>query len=208
MPRIYTRSGDRGTSSLYNGKRLEKDDHTFGVLGDVDELNAHIGMALCAAYESKMHEHPLCAPLTASLEKLQQQLIYVGSCVATPLTSTSPSKLKRRPEWTQEDVDALEREIDEMHAQLPPITTFVLPGGWSPDRQHVCYPAAHLHVCRVVCRRAERGVVSLWRAGDIEDPLMRYMNRLSDFFFTAARLVLHVFNEKHAAHERTSVALA
>jgi ATP:cob(I)alamin adenosyltransferase len=199
MPKVYTRTGDKGTTTLYNGTRISKDDGVFEALGNIDELAAQLGVALCAIYDAKL---PRTDVIATELEALQQTLIRVGSCVATPLRTTSESRLKHRPVWTPEQVTQLEQCIDRMHATLPPLRTFVLPGGWSDDREHVCYTAAYLHVCRVVCRRAERSIVPLWKDDDVEDALMHYMNRLSDYLFTAARFVLHVFNEQVGGEER------
>ena len=208
MPKVYTRTGDKGETSLYNGTRLAKDDRVFEALGHVDELNAQLGIALCSLYKNKLHLLAPLQPLCQELEALQQTLIRIGSCIATPLRNTSRAKLKHRPMWTPEQVQELEQSIDAMHAQLPPLKTFVLPGGWTDDREHVCFTAAHLHVCRVVCRRAERYVVPLWKDDDVEDALVRYMNRLSDYLFTAARLVLHVFNQQHEGNASERINLA
>lgn len=204
MAKVYTRTGDKGTTTLYNGTRVPKDDRVFDALGHIDELAAQLGVALCAIYDAKL---PQTEVIAAELEELQQSLIRVGSCVATPLRSTRESRLKHRPVWTSEQVTRLEQCIDRMHGTLPPLRTFVLPGGWSDDREHVCYAAAYLHVCRVVCRRAERSIVPLWNDGDVEDVLMHFMNRLSDYLFTAARFVLNVFNEQVGGEERRNAGV-
>uniref|UniRef100_A0A1D2A1B6 Corrinoid adenosyltransferase MMAB n=1 Tax=Auxenochlorella protothecoides TaxID=3075 RepID=A0A1D2A1B6_AUXPR len=165
--KIYTKTGDKGTSSLYTGERRAKDDATFAALGDVDELNSAIGVA---------GEH--VRGLDPSMA-LQSRLLDVGSAVATPLASASEAKL-RRAAFDPAHTPLLEAWIDEASAELPPLTNFILPSGG--------HAAAALHLARSVCRRAERAVVPLVGAGATDEAVGVYLNRLSDYLFTAARL--------------------
>lgn len=170
--KIYTRSGDSGQASLFNGERLYKDDAVFQALGDVDELNSALGIALSFLPSG---------PLQEQLETIQSRLIDVGSAVATPLPSSSEAKLQRTHFAGAEHTAQLETWIDAMDEQLPPLKNFILPGGGRA--------AAALHHARSVCRRAERSVVVLSRRQVVSGEVNMYINRLSDFLFTAARFM-------------------
>lgn len=172
--KVYTKTGDKGTSQLFSGERRPKDDAVFKALGDTDELNAHIGVAV--EYSRAAQN----AFLPDKLEQIQSRLFDVGACIATPLTTASQSKKNRAGAFDEANVSALEEWIDEMDASLPPLTNFILPSGGG-------LASTHLHVARAVCRRAERRVVPLASAGDVDASVMRYLNRLSDFLFVAAR---------------------
>jgi cob(I)alamin adenosyltransferase len=156
--KIYTKTGDTGETSLFGGTRVAKNDARIEAYGTVDELNSFIGLAR-ALWPS--------SPIDGELDRVQSDLFDIGAHLAAPGTDRFPG-----PEETR--IESLERGIDAMTSELPPLTTFILPGG-SP-------PAAQLHVARTVCRRAERLVVAL---GD--ERTIRYLNRLSDYLFTAAR---------------------
>eukprot|EP00127_Corallochytrium_limacisporum_P006857 Clim_evm72s236 gene=Clim_evmTU72s236 len=169
---LYTRGGDSGTSSLYNGDRVQKNHPVFAALGDIDELNSVIGLA--AEYDR--HEE---VGFMDMLRIIQGNLILVGSNVGTPRNDENGDKVN----MTKFDVDGsklkeLEGWIDELDAQLEPLTNFILPGGG--------LTAAHLHQCRSVARRAERSVQPLL-TDFCDSEVYKYMNRLSDFFFVAAR---------------------
>eukprot|EP00741_Cyanophora_paradoxa_P000363 tig00000403_g354.t1 len=170
--KIYTRTGDKGSSSLYTGERREKDDLVFEALGAVDELNSAIGVAheFCEEAANGIHK---------KLEQLQSALLDVGSAVATPKSSAAEHKLAR-VQFDEGWIGQLEAWIDEADAQLPPLRNFILPSGGKSS--------AFLHVARTGCRRAERQVVPLVRAGEVDDVVLRFLNRLSDYLFTAARL--------------------
>merc|ERR1712183_18227 len=165
--RIYTRTGDKGKSSLFTGERRPKDDKIFSVLGEVDELNSHIGLAA-----SQLNSRNLSS-LVEMMKESQSTLLDIGSHVATP-----SDKFLDLSSMTEK----LENKIDEMTGELPALKNFILPGGTLSSSQ--------LHVCRSVCRRCERSLVSL---DDQVDPrVVSFVNRLSDFLFTAARMACHV----------------
>lgn len=164
--KIYTKTGDDGTTSLFSGGRVSKTHLRVEAYGTVDELNSVLGVVRAAK------PHP---QTDAWLLEIQRHLFHLGADLATPLDSKS--------DWVAR-MDAgkiawLEKTIDQMTAQLPPLTHFILPGG-SPA-------AAQLHIARTVCRRAERITTALQEREALGDHVLRYLNRLSDFFFTLAR---------------------
>lgn len=161
--KIYTRTGDQGQTSLFGGARVAKNDARIEAYGTVDELSSFIGVARAAAPP---------AETDAVLHQVQHDLFEVGAHLASPGTSRFPGVEPAR-------IEELERAIDVMERELPPLTNFILPGG-SP-------PAAHLHVARTVCRRAERLVVALGDDTDATRSTIAYLNRLSDYLFVAAR---------------------
>lgn len=171
LNRIYTRTGDDGSSGLSSGERRPKDDPRFEAIGGVDETNAAIGVA-------RLHitEYP---DLDLMLAAIQNDLFDLGADLATPETAEPPAFEPLRILAVQ--VERLEKEIDYLNRGLAPLTTFVLPGGSAA--------AAHLHMARTTCRRAERATVTLARAVDeqVNPEAVRYLNRLSDFLFVASR---------------------
>ncbi len=170
LTRIYTRSGDDGSTGLGSGARVSKDDPRVSAYGDVDEANAALGVAV-------LHASPETQPL---LRSIQHDLFDVGADLCVPITKdTDPSTQLR---VTQPQIDRLERAIDSCNERLAPLTSFVLPGGSSS--------AAHLHVARTVTRRAERTIATLLHLDkDGTNPLtLTYMNRLSDLLFVLARV--------------------
>jgi cob(I)alamin adenosyltransferase len=169
LNKIYTRTGDDGTSALATGERRAKSDLRFDAIGTVDELNAHVGIA-------RLGEAALGADVAPMLARIQNDLFDLGADLATPQRSETRERL--RIAATQ--VERLEREIDALNRGLDPLTSFVLPGG-TPA-------AAALHLCRTVARRAERLMVELAAREAINVEALHYINRLSDFFFVAARL--------------------
>jgi cob(I)alamin adenosyltransferase len=173
LNRIYTRTGDDGTTALSTGERRVKHDLRISAYGTVDETNACVGMARAAS--------GLSSEMDAMLARIQNDLFDLGADLATPETDVKPDWEPLRV--TKAQVDRLEREMDRMNAAIPPLRSFVLPGG-SPA-------AAALHLARTVSRRAERLVVELAaREGEtVSGDALRYINRLSDFFFVAARAV-------------------
>jgi cob(I)alamin adenosyltransferase len=171
LTRIYTRTGDKGDTGLASGERRRKSDPRVEAYGAVDEANACLGMV-------RLHtrEDPVLDPMLA---RVQNELFDLGADLATPSRGERAGTPALRV--TDEQVARLEREIDQLNDELSPLNSFVLPGG-APA-------AAALHLARTVCRRAERLAVAL---GDIPDedvssPALRYLNRLSDLLFTAAR---------------------
>ena len=168
--RIYTRTGDEGETGLFGGGRVAKSDPRVAAYGDVDELNSSIGVARAA---------PPVALFDAELERIQRDLFSIGGHLATP----DPEKVRAalaKAELSPVRVAEFERAMDAAEATLPPLRAFILPAG-SPK-------AAALHLARTVCRRAERSVVALALAQDVPDPFLVYLNRLSDYLFTLARL--------------------
>jgi cob(I)alamin adenosyltransferase len=173
LNRIYTRTGDDGTTGLAAGPRRRKDDLRVEAYGTVDETNACVGLARL---------HTAGAPdIDAMLRRIQNDLFDLGADLATPDTGEALSYEPLRIVAAQ--VERLEREIDEFNGELAPLKSFVLPGGSAA--------AAALHLARTVCRRAERIVVALDRTeGEAVSPAaVQYLNRLSDFLFVAARFV-------------------
>ncbi|KAJ1853336.1 hypothetical protein LPJ73_002668 [Coemansia sp. RSA 2703] len=172
--KVYTRTGDKGTSSLFTGERRSKDDAVFDALGTTDELSSMLGLAI-AHMESIADTQK---QLVERLETIQCLLQDVGSNVATPRNSNSQSKIKRtRFDPEGHHCNNLEQWIDEMSEGLPVHRSFILPSGG--------LAASTLHVARTICRRAERSLVPL--KDDIDKETMMFVNRLSDFLFVAAR---------------------
>lgn len=169
--RIYTKTGDRGETSLFGGTRVGKDDPRVDAYGTLDELNALVGVARSVADESRL------APL---LERLQSELFTAGSELSCADGKTSRLGIRLIDESHIRD---LETTIDGLEAELRPLGEFILPGG-SPL-------AAALHHARTVCRRAERAVVALSRTVSVSTELLVYLNRLSDLLFVAARFANH-----------------
>lgn len=168
ITRVYTRTGDDGTTALATGERVPKDSPRVQVCGTVDELNSHLGVVLAA--------HP-GARLGAELRRIQNELFHLGAELATP---RSPKQMAARgPVIEEHHVLALERLMDALSEALSPLENFVLPGGTTA--------AAQLHVARAVCRRAERELVSLAGVAAVGGPALRYLNRLSDALFVMAR---------------------
>ena len=172
LNKIYTRTGDDGTTALGSGQRVRKDSARVNAYGTLDETNAAIGMARVHLAGS----HP---DLDAKLARIQNDLFDLGADLSVPV-SDKPRRGERLA-VTAAQVKRLEEEIDEMNGELQPLRSFVLPGG-SPA-------AAALHVARTICRRAERLVVALAADPDeaVSDAAMQYVNRLSDLLFVASR---------------------
>jgi len=174
--RVYTRGGDEGETSLVGGQRLPKDAIRIEAFGTVDELNAFTGLACHTARECFGNFHELHF-LVDILDRIQHELFNLGSVLATKPEDIYP----KQPCITSSDVSQLEKEIDEMNSSLPELHSFVLPGGSRVN--------AELHICRAVCRRAERLCVSLARQEEIPLVTIQYLNRLSDAFFVWSRWV-------------------
>ncbi|MHB1260423.1 MAG: cob(I)yrinic acid a,c-diamide adenosyltransferase [Thermoplasmatota archaeon] len=175
MSRIYTKTGDKGETSLVGGQRVPKDDLRIEAYGTVDELNAFIGLARAAALDSQGKADALAAALL----RVQHQLFNLGSVLSTLPKDLGP----KQPRTTDADIAWLESEMDARTAKLPALRSFVLPGGSRLN--------GLLHVARTVCRRAERLAVRLHREGGCGAVEVRYLNRLSDALFVWSRAASH-----------------
>ncbi|XP_021476676.2 corrinoid adenosyltransferase [Oncorhynchus mykiss] len=171
IPKIYTKTGDKGFSSTYTGERRPKEDHVFEALGTTDELSSAIGLAREFCID-KGHT------FTDQLDKIQCVLQDVGSNIATPQSSAREIHIKKT-KFSSQPVADLEGWIDEFTEKLPPLTNFILPSGGKSS--------AALHIARTVCRRAERSVSPIVRSGEADPDVAKYLNRLSDYLFTVAR---------------------
>ena len=176
LSRIYTRTGDDGTTGLADGSRLAKDSPRVASMGALDELNAHLGVVLA---------NPLPESIRETLVDAQHALFDIGAELAMPPASIVDDTR----------VEALEAALDVLNADLPPLKEFILPGGG--------VGAGAAHVARAVCRRAERGLVALARDTTVNEASRRYVNRLSDYLFVAARVLARADSgEVYWKHER------
>lgn len=166
---IYTKTGDAGDTSLVGGTRVAKCDVRVEAYGTVDELNAHIGLLAETAGAA--------APCYAVLKGVQQDLFVIQTLLA--VEQAVEFSLPQLPDGATEDI---ERQIDALQTQLPPLRTFVIPGG--------TVAAAQCHVARTVCRRAERRMVALAQQAAVDGALLRYVNRLSDYLFVLSRFLV------------------
>ena len=170
LSKIYTKTGDGGQTSLGNGARVPKHDLRVAAYGTVDETNATVGMA-------RLHAD---GAMDDGLKRVSNDLFDLGADLCTPDIENDATAPYPRLRIIPGQVDRLEREIDAMNERLTPLRSFVLPGGSAL--------AAHLHLCRTVCRRAERLVVELAEAEAVNPEAVKYLNRLSDWFFVAGRI--------------------
>ena len=176
--RVYTRGGELGPTGLVGGQRVSKDDLRIEAYGTVDELNAFVGAARQTAAELCAKEPPRKADVAAladTLARVQHELFNLGSILATLPEDVHP----RQPRVTEAEVTLLEREMDDCQRELSALRSFVLPGGTRLN--------AELHVCRTVCRRAERRAVALSHATEVDPQAIAYLNRLSDALFVWSR---------------------
>lgn len=175
ITRVYTRSGDKGQTSLVGGVRVDKASVKLDSYGAVDELNCLVGSARSALAADKALPAKARRGLDAALRLVQNRLFDVGSILATPAGRPYPGM----PEIRDEDAAELERGMDAMQADLEPLKSFCLPGGTAAN--------AALHHARAVCRRAERDILRLAKAEAVDPRLVKYVNRLSDYLFVMAR---------------------
>lgn len=171
--KIYTKKGDKGSTSLIGGKRVPKNDIQIEAYGTVDELNSWIGL---------IRDQSIPDIQINELLEIQDRLFTIGSLLAE---SKEGSKMKL-PQLLPSDITALEEQIDTMNETLPPMTSFVLPGGHSV--------VSYTHIARCVCRRAERLVVALNEINGGYEDIMQYLNRLSDYIFVLSRYLTKHFN--------------
>jgi cob(I)alamin adenosyltransferase len=174
LNKIYTRTGDDGTTGLVDGSRRSKSDARMHAIGEVDEANSALGLAI-TALEAGGHRHGLIA----DLRRIQNDLFDLGADLATPGEDFAPSEMVLRIVPSQ--VLWLEQAIDAANAQLDPLTSFILPGG--------SMAAAQLHLARAISRRAERAIVAAGAVDSINPQAKAYVNRLSDYLFVLCRLV-------------------
>jgi cob(I)alamin adenosyltransferase len=185
--------GDGGETHLAGGQRVAKDDLRIDCYGTVDELNAFLGIARTSAEEMSGRTEQLSA-FSAVLKRVQHELFNLGSILAT-LPQDVHSK---QPRITSAEIEELEREIDEANEQMEPLRSFVLPGGSRLE--------AELHVCRTVCRRAERLLVGLAKEQNVPAEAVQYLNRLSDALFVWSRWVNHVLDASETLWEPNAAA--
>ena len=176
--KIYTKTGDKGTTSLIGGTRVSKDDVRLEAYGTFDELSAFIAV-LSDSEGVERHEIEV-------MDKIQNCLLVLESCLALESQrddETTRQQVKKYiPEITEADVKFLEDEIDAMNLQLEPLRHLIIPGG--------NILSSRCHVCRTVCRRAERRLVEMGREYEVDENIRRFVNRLSDYFFTLSRLYM------------------
>ena len=166
LNKIYTKTGDGGDTALGDGERVLKDSLRVSAYGNVDELNASIGIITLYANTE----------LKRKLKNIQNDLFDIGADLCVPISEKNKDRLR----LSTNQIETLELEIDEMNSILEPLNSFVLPGG--------CRSATFLHMARTICRRAERSVVSLRSQEKINDNTLVYLNRLSDWLFVASRV--------------------
>jgi cob(I)alamin adenosyltransferase len=171
LNKIYTRTGDAGETGLVDGSRAPKHDPRIAAIGEVDEANSAIGVAVIHL--------PAESEAAAMLGRVQNELFDLGADLATPGDDFAPTEMALR--IVQGQIDRLEREIDAMNATLSPLTSFILPGG-EPA-------AAHLHLARAIVRRAERTAVAAGATRSLNPLALKYLNRLSDHLFTLCRVI-------------------
>lgn len=166
--KIYTKGGDKGETGLFGGLRVPKNNPRIEAYGTLDELNATLGVILS--------DESLDSKVRLRLSRTQAELFQIGAELATPVGKKLSTKL-----ITESEITRLESEIDEMEKTLPPLKTFILPGGSKSS--------AKTHFARTVCRRAERAIVTLRETETVRDEVVTYVNRLSDYLFVTARFL-------------------
>ncbi|MFK8104606.1 MAG: cob(I)yrinic acid a,c-diamide adenosyltransferase [Saprospiraceae bacterium] len=169
--KIYTKTGDKGETSLFGGKRLPKHHLRIDAYGTVDELNSYLGLLRDSVNNAAQQD---------LLKEIQDRLFTIGANLAS-----DPSKDMQTPDLHQADIELLEKEIDRMNETLPPLKNFILPGGHTV--------VSSCHIARCVCRRAERLVVALDAEEGVEAILIQYLNRLSDYLFVLSRQIAQDF---------------
>jgi cob(I)alamin adenosyltransferase len=174
--KIYTRTGDKGKTGLIGGTRVLKSDGRISTYGQVDELNANVGLAISILNKKAVQK--VFMDIIGMLSSIQNDLFVLGSDLADP--DYPPSSQSKTPRVTQQMISDIERSIDKLETELQPISFFILPGGTSES--------SILHVCRSVARRAEVSLVAVATTQPINEKIMAYLNRLSDLFFVVARV--------------------
>jgi len=180
ISKVYTKTGDKGKTSLVGGQKVLKSNIRIHAYGEIDELNSIIGLCI---EELKIQKYDFKS-LINSLVRVQNDLFNLGTILATKSEDMLPSM----PRITEEDIVVLEDEIDKANSDLPTLHSFVLPGGSKIN--------AYLHLARTVCRRCERVSCSLFEQEKIDQIVVSYLNRLSDAFFVWSRFVIKVLNHE------------
>jgi len=173
LNKIYTRTGDDGTTGLVDGSRISKNALRIAAIGDVDELNSAIGVAMVVLSDGPVMDND------ATLSRIQNDLFDLGADLATPGEDFTPSEMTLR--MVKGQSDALENDIDLLNDKLAPLTSFILPGGSAA--------AAATHMARAIARRAERKVVALAESEPVNPHVLTYINRISDYLFVLARFI-------------------
>ncbi len=179
---IYTRTGDTGMTSLVGGVRVSKTNPRLEAYGTLDELNSHLGLLLTYLKDKNKEQ----------VFEIQNKLFSVASYLATDQSKVT---LKKQSILTEKDSEELEHSIDELEEQLPSLKLFILPGG--------CPASAQCHICRTVCRRAERRIIALAEDFEIDPNLLKYINRLSDYLFVLARKLNFLYNVEEIYWQRS-----
>jgi len=174
--KIYTKTGDDGTSGLIGGTRVKKYDVRLEAYGTVDELNSWIGVINEGVNDSEVQ------PI---LEFIQNKLFFIGSYLATDETK---SDLKTKIQFNYNEIEVLEKEIDKMNKTLPALTNFILPGG--------TIVAGYSHIARTICRRAERRIAAISETIPVHPNILIFINRLSDYLFVLSRYINHQHDRK------------
>lgn len=177
--KLYTKTGDGGTTGLIGGTRVEKDDVRLEAYGTVDELNTNIGLLISLGLSEEQQHY---------LQTIQNLLFTIGSNLAT---DTSKTNLKSASIFDEKYTEWIEKEIDRIDGQLPELKNFILPGG--------SIKAAQCHICRTVTRRAERRIIEMNRTFTVDKNILIFVNRLSDYFFALSRWILKEENLKEIA---------
>jgi cob(I)alamin adenosyltransferase len=186
--KIYTRTGDQGKTSLYTGERVAKNDSLISAVGTADECNSSIGVVRAC-----MPKEELFVGIEKQLGIIQHTLFDLGAAIATPRTKASKEKIERT-RFDEEGTQLLEQWIDHLDTFLPPLKTFILPGG--------TLTAAQLHLARSICRRFEREIIPLSDHHDVSIHVIPYLNRLGDYLFSAARAVNYLAKESEILWEK------
>jgi cob(I)alamin adenosyltransferase len=189
ITRVYTRTGDDGTTALVGGTRVSKNSTRIAAYGAIDELNASLGLAR-VFNEERLAEGEGHQWLDDVLRRLQNELFDLGSELATPEDAVYEGMFR----FSEQEVKALERLMDQCQKELEPLKSFILPGGGRIG--------GFLHQCRTICRRAERDILALSREEPLNPCLLKYVNRLSDVFFVLSRWVGKRLGEKEYLWER------
>lgn len=197
--RIYTRTGDKGTTSLFTGERRPKNDIFFEALGNTDELNSSIGLTREYCLDMAKNDPNLKETselIESILIKIQSTLLDIGSHLATPKSRANQKQLERISSFDSKLTEELEEYIDKFEIELPVLRNFILPSGGK------C--AGSLHLSRSICRRLERSIQPLLQTSDIDQSVQSYVNRLSDFLFVCARYAAMKEGKKETIYKKNN----